>query len=67
MCDWTKEMRENAGAVPKRSKVVLRVLITDDPATNIEDNDVSHQKHQQPVVDSTPAAQSIDSTFPENS
>lgn len=59
MCDWTKEMRENSGCVPKQSTVVLRVLVTDDPATNIEDNAVLHQKHQQPAVDSTPAFQSI--------
>ena len=52
MCDWTKEMIESSGVIPKRTKAVLRVLVVDDPATSIESNASSHQKLQHPGPDS---------------
>ena len=52
MCDWTKEMIGSSGVIPKRTKAVLRFLVTDAPATNTADNASSHQKLQLPVTDS---------------
>lgn len=52
MCDWTKEMIESSGVIPKQKATVLRVLVVDDHATNTEDNASSQQRLQQPAADS---------------